>query len=190
MQDPESASDLLRAWGAGNVEAGERLIPVVYKELKRRAGAYMRRERPEHSLQPTALVHEAYLRLLGQEAVAWQNRAHFFGIASEMMRRILVDHARERLASKRGGGRVRIELTDTIAGRGPLDIEVLLLHQALEELALLDPRQAQIVVHRYFGGMSERETAESLSLSRATVTREWQMAKAWLFRRLTRGRAR
>jgi RNA polymerase sigma-70 factor (ECF subfamily) len=188
MTEPESVSDLLRAWGAGDEEAGNRLMPLVYRDLKRRAGAYMGQERPDHTLQPTALVHEAYARLLGQEHVAWKNRAHFFGIASQMMRRVLIDHAREHLAAKRGGDVVRVELDDKIEGGGQIDVEMLMLDQALKELARLDPRQAQIVEMRYFGGMSEEEVAEALSLSRATITREWQTARAWLFRRLTHGR--
>jgi RNA polymerase sigma factor (TIGR02999 family) len=188
MPEPESVSDLLRAWGAGDQTARDRLIPVVYRELKRRAGAYMGHERKEHTLQPTALVNEVYLRLLDQHAVDWKNRAHFFGISSQLMRRVLVDHAREHLAAKRGGHLVRVELGDDVDASDGIDVEVLMLHEALEELARVDPRQAQIVEMKYFGGMTEQEIGEALSLSRATITREWQTAKAWLFRRLTRGR--
>ena len=187
VPEPESVSDLLRAWGAGSEEARDRLIPVVYRELKRRAGAYMGHERKDHTLQPTALVNEVYLRLLGQQKVDWKNRAHFFGISSQLMRRVLVDHAREHLAAKRGGQLVRVELEDDVEGANRIEVELLMLHQALEDLARLDPRQAQIVEMKYFGGMTEQEVAEALSLSRATVTREWQTAKAWLFGRLTRG---
>jgi RNA polymerase sigma factor (TIGR02999 family) len=181
----EAVSDLLRSWGRGNLQARDDLLPLVYRELKRRAAAYLRRERRDHTLQPTALVHEAYLRLIGQDRVAWQNRAQFFCIAAQMMRRILIDHAREHQAAKRPGAGLRVALDDQVGASQPLDCEVLLLDQALEELAQLDERQAQIVELRYFGGMSEQEVATVLSLSRATVTREWQTARAWMFRRMT-----
>jgi RNA polymerase sigma factor (TIGR02999 family) len=181
----EAVSDLLRSWGRGNLQARDDLLPLVYRELKRRAAAYLRRERRDHTLQPTALVHEAYLRLIGQDRVAWQNRAHFFCIAAQMMRRILIDHAREHQAAKRPGAGLRVALDDQVGASRPLDCEVLLLDQALEELGQLDERQAQIVELRYFGGMSEQEVATVLSLSRATVTREWQTARAWMFRRMT-----
>ena len=181
----ETVTDLLQSWGRGDVSARDQLLPLVYRELKRRAAGYLRRERRSHTLQPTALVHEAYLRLAGQKRVAWQNRAHFFGIAAQIMRRILIDHARERLAAKRPEAAVRVLLDEGIGASHPIDCEVLLLNQALEELSRLDPRQAQIVELRYFGGMTEQEVAIVLSLSRATVTREWQTARAWLFRRIT-----
>jgi len=188
---PEAVSDLLRSWRRGNVQARDDLLPLVYRELKRRAAAYLRHERRDHTLQPTALVHEAYVRLIGQERVAWQNRDHFFGIAAQMMRRILVDHAREHQAMKRPGVGLRLALDERVGSTMPVDCEVLLLDQALEALTRVDGRQAQIVELRYFGGMSEPEVARVLSLSRATVTREWQMARAWLYRRMTKqvGRA-
>ena len=186
MASPEPVSELLRSWGRGNLQARDELLSLVYLELKRRAGAYLRRERQDHTLQPTALVHEAYLRLIGQERVAWQNRAQFFGIAAQMMRRILIDHAREHQAAKRPGAGLRVALDDRVGASPPVDCEMLLLDQALEELARLDERQAQIVELRYFGGMSEREVAAVMSLSRATVTREWQTARAWLYRRMTK----
>ena len=182
-------SRLLRAWGQGDLNAREELVPLVYQELRRRAAAYLRRERADYTLQPTALVHEAYLRLLGQQRVAWQNRAHFFGIAAQMMRRILVDHARKHRAAKRPGAALKVALDDHIGAVPPLDCELLLIDQALTELARLDPRQVQIVELRYFGGLSEREVAVALSVSRATVTRDWQTARAWLYRRLTTGRS-
>lgn len=185
---PGEVSALLRAWGRGNPQAREDLVPLVYRELKRRAGAYLRSERPDHTLQPTALVHEAYLRLIGQDRVAWQNRAHFFGIASQMMRRILVDHARERHAAKRPGAGVKVTLGDQVGAVLPPDCELLMLDQALDELALNQPRQAHIVELRYFGGLSEDEVAQVLSVSRATVTRDWQTARAWLYRRMTQGK--
>jgi RNA polymerase sigma factor (TIGR02999 family) len=180
-------SDLLQAWGRGDLEARDALFPQVYRELRRLAAAYLRRERPDHTLAPTALVHEAYLRLVGQRRLTWQNRAHFFGVAAQMMRRALVDHARERQAAKRGGADVRVALDEAIAAVEPKDCDLLLLDQALSDLSACDPRLAQVVELRYFGGLSEQEVAVVLSLSRATVTREWQTARAWLFRRLTTG---
>ena len=185
---PDAVSSLLRAWGRGNLQARDELVPLVYSELRRRAAAYLRRERADHTLQPTALVHEAYLRLIGQERVAWQNRAQFFGIAAQMMRRILVDHAREHQAAKRSGTVWKVPFDDRIGAAQPRECELLLLDQALTELARLDPRQAQVVELRYFGGLAEHEVAAVLSLSRATVTREWQTARAWLYRRMTTGR--
>ena len=179
-------SQLLQAWGRGNVRAGEDLMPIVYRELRRRAAAYLRGERRDHTLQPTALVHEAYVRLVGKERITWQNRAHFFGVASQMMRRILVDHARGHRAAKRPGAGVRVTLDDHIGAADPPDCEILLLDSALTDLSQIDPRQAHIVELRYFGGLSEQEVATLLSISRATVTREWQTARAWMYRRMTR----
>jgi RNA polymerase sigma factor (TIGR02999 family) len=184
----KTVSQLLRAWGDGDLQAREDLIPLVQQELRTRAAAYLRRERRDHTLQPTALVNEAYIRLLGQQRVTWLNRAQFFGVASQMMRRILVDHARERQAAKRAGG-VRVTLDDAMRSAPPVDCEVLLLDEALRELAALDERQAHIVDLKYFGGLSEAEIAAVLSLSRATITREWQSARAWLYRRVTHGRS-
>lgn len=181
------ATGLLRAWGAGDRAALEQLIPLVHDELRRLARRYMGRERAGHTLQPTALVNEAYLRLIDQRAVTWQNRAHFFGVAAQMMRRILVDHARERQRSKRQGGSIRVALDEEVAVSQPPDSEVLALDRALDELSQLDPRQGQIVELRYFGGLSEQEVAAVLSLSRATISREWQTARAWLYRRMTTG---
>ena len=178
-------SDLLRAWGRGDLQARDELVPLVYRELRRRAAAYLRRERADHTLQPTALVHEAYMRLIGQQRVVWQNRAHFFGVAAQMMRRILVDYARERQAAKRPGAALKVALDDHIGAVEPRAFELLAIDRALTELARLDPRQVRIVELRYFAGMSEQEVAHALSLSRATVTREWQTARAWLYRRVT-----
>jgi RNA polymerase sigma factor (TIGR02999 family) len=185
-----AVSQLLHAWGRGDLQARDDLVPLVYRELKRMAAAYLRRERLDHTLQPTALVHEAYVRLIGQERVDWQNRAHFFAIAAQMMRRILVDHARQHQAAKRPGVTLKVALDDEMGADQPCDCELLLLDQALEELTRIDPRQAQIVELRYFGGLSEQEAAAVLSLSRTTVTREWQTARAWLYRRMTNGRTR
>ena len=185
-QEPAGpATELLLAWSRGDAAAGEALMPLVYHELRRRAAAYLRQERPGHTLQPTALVHEAYVRLVGQTRMTWQNRAQFFGVAARMMRRVLVDHARERLAAKRPGG-IRVTLDEHLQATEPEYCEVLMLHRALQQLAALDARQAEIVELKYFGGLSEREIADLLSLSRATVTREWQSARAWMFRRLTK----
>jgi RNA polymerase sigma factor (TIGR02999 family) len=180
-------SDLLRAWGKGDAQAGEELVPLVYRELRRRAAAYLRSERADHTLQPTALVHEAYVRLFGQDKITWQNRAQFFGVAARMMRRVLVDHSRRQHAAKRPSAGVKVVLDDRVGSTSPLDCELMLLDQALTELASVAPRQAQIVELRYFGGMSEHEVASVLDLSRATVTREWQAARVWLYRRMTKG---
>lgn len=184
--EPGGVSDLLRAWGQGDARAGEDLMPLVYRELRRRAGAYLRDERRDHTLQPTALVHEAYVKLVGQDRVTWQNRAQFFGVAAQMMRRILVDHARRHHAAKRPGAGAKVTLDDRIGAAKPFDCEILLLDEALRELAGVDAREAEIVELRYFGGLSEAEVATLLSISRATVTREWQAARTWLYRRMTR----
>ena len=183
-----AVTQLLRAWGQGDLQARDELLPLVYRELKRRASGYLRHERPDHTLQPTALVHEAYVRLVGQDRVSWQNRNHFFGIAAQMMRRVLVDHARALRAAKRPGAAVKVTLDEGVAAVAPRDCELLLLDDALRELAVIDPRQARIVELRYFGGLSEQDVADILSLSRTTVTREWQTARAWLYRRMTAGR--
>lgn len=186
--EPDRISHLLQQWAGGDAQAREDLVPLVYRELRRRAAACLRRERRDHTLQPTALVNEAYVRLMGQERVTWINRAQFFGVAAQAMRRILVDHARERAAAKRPGG-PRVTLDEGMRSVPPIECEVLMLDTALEELALIDERQARIVEMKYFGGLSEAEVAAILSLSRATITREWQSARAWLYRRLTTGRA-
>jgi RNA polymerase sigma-70 factor, ECF subfamily len=185
-EPPSVISGYLRAWGDGNLDARDSLLPLVYRELRRRASAYLQSERRDHTLQPTALVHEAYLKLAGQDGMAWQNRAHFFAVAAQIMRRILVDHAREQRSAKRPGSALRVAFDDRFGAERPLDCEILLLDQALQELARLDPRQGQIVEYRYFAGMSEQEVADLLSISRATVTREWRAARAWLYRRMTR----
>ena len=179
---------MLQAWGRGDLQTREDLVPLVYQELRKRASAYLRRERRDHTLQPTALVHEAYIRLMGHDRVMWLNRAQFFGVAAQIMRRILVDHARERQVAKRPGG-VKVTLDEGIAAvRPPLDCELLMLDDALQELGRIDERQARIVELKYFGGLPEEEVAAVLSLSRATISREWQSARAWLYRRMTKGR--
>jgi RNA polymerase sigma factor (TIGR02999 family) len=184
-----AVTGLLRAWGQGDLQAREMLMPLVYKELRRQATVYLRRERADHTLQPTALVHEAYLRLVGQDRVVWQSRGHFYGIAAQMMRRILVDHARGQRRGKRFGAAVKVPLDDRIGAAGPPDVDLLLLDQALDELTAIDIRQGRIVELRYFGGLSESEVADVLEISRSTVTREWQIARGWLYRRVTTGRA-
>ena len=185
--DTARISLLLRQWAGGDLEARDELVPLVHLELRKRAAAYLRRERPNHTLQPTALVNEAYLRLIGQRRVSWVNRAQFFGVAAQIMRRILVDHARDRHAAKRLGG-VRVTLDDGIGAVPPPDCEVLMLDEALRELGRIDERQARIVELKYFAGLSEEEVAAVLSLSRATISREWQSARAWMYRRMTTGR--
>jgi RNA polymerase sigma factor (TIGR02999 family) len=185
--DTSRISHLLQQWGRGDLQAREDLVPLVYQELRKRAAAYLRRERPNHTLQPTALVNEAYMRLIGQQRVTWVNRAQFFAVAAQIMRRILVDHARDRRAAKRPGG-VRVTLDDGIGAVAPPDCEVLMLDEALDDLRRLDERQARIVELKYFGGLSEEEVGAVLSLSRATITREWQSARAWMYRRMTKGR--
>ena len=177
---------LLLAWGRGDQSDADRLVAAVYDELHRQAGRAMRREGGEHTLQATALVHESYLRLVDQRRVEWRNRAHFFAIASTVMRRILVDHARARLTAKRGGGVVPLSLAGAERGgeHGTDDFDLLALHEALERLAALDAGQARLVELRYFGGLTIEETAEALDVSPATVKREWALARAWLRREL------
>jgi RNA polymerase sigma factor (TIGR02999 family) len=176
---------LLHAWGGGDVGARDRLFSLVYDDLRRRAAGHLRRERPDHSLQPADLVNEAYLRLTEQHRIAWQNRSQFFGVASQMMRRILVDRARAHQASKRAGAWLSVTLDDGIAASPARSCEVLALDRALSELSGIDPRQGLLVELRYFGGLSLEETASLLEISPTTVKREWRIAKAWLYRRLS-----
>jgi RNA polymerase sigma-70 factor (ECF subfamily) len=178
---------LLRAWGRGDVQARDDLFRLVHQDLRARAASYLRRERRDHTLQPTALIHESYLRLVDQDPVGWQNHAHFLAIAAKMMRRVLVDHARRRNAAKRPADSLRVALDDQTGTVAPVACEVLALHAALDQLERLDERQARIVELRYFAGMSEDEIAAALGVSRSSVTRDWQMARAWLFRHLTIG---
>ncbi len=183
----ESRSDVtatLLEMSAGDGAAAERLLPLVYDELRRVAAGYLRRERPDHTLQPTALVHEAYLRLIDQTRVDWKNRAHFCAVASDMMRRILVDHARKHQAVKRGGGETRISLDEAVSFPREAEIDVLAVDEALLDLARLDPQQGRLVELRFFGGLTLDETAEVMGLSRSTVQREWNMAKAWLYNQI------
>jgi RNA polymerase sigma factor (TIGR02999 family) len=173
-------SELLSALASGSPTAAEKLMPLVYSELKRVARAYMRRERPGHTLQTTALVHEAYLRLIRQENVRWHGRSHFFGIAAQLMRRILIDHARGHLREKRGGAVVALHLDEALVFSPEHSQELVRLDEALDRLAKLDPRQSRIVELRFFGGLSVEETAEYLGISPKTVKRDWAVAKAWL----------
>jgi len=180
-------TELLRDWGEGNMQAMDKLLPLVYDDLRRSATLYLRRERPDHTLQPTALVNEAYLRLVDQRNVVWKNRGHFLAIAAQAMRRILVDHARSRNRQKRGGSVEDSPLEHTMVGPSLEDeVDVIALDEALSRLAILDARQERLVELRYFVGLSLEEAAEVLDISRATATREWMSAKVWLFRELTR----
>jgi RNA polymerase sigma factor (TIGR02999 family) len=176
---------LLVEWGNGDRQALEKLTPLVYQELKRLAARYLRRERQEHTLQSTALVHEAWLRLIDQNHVHWQNRAQFFGIAAEMIRRILIDHARNRRAAKRGDGAIKLSLDDALATPDRRDFDLVALDDALGDLSKLDPKQGKLVELRFFAGLSIEESAEVLGVSPATVKREWAVAKAWLYRELS-----
>jgi RNA polymerase sigma-70 factor, ECF subfamily len=184
---PEDVTRLLEAVRAGEQGALDRLLPLVYDELHRIAARYARRERTDHTLQPTALVNEAYLRLADHADKAWQNRAHFLAVAAQTMRHILVDYARARRAGKRGGALARVTLEDALAAAPERDVDLLALDGALERLAALDPQLARLVELRYFGGLTIRETAEVLRVSPKTVEREWDAAKLWLRRELCGG---
>ena len=174
----------LVAWSNGDPEALEGLMQLVYNELRRLANHYLRSERSNHTLQPTALVHEAYLRLTGQNQVHWQNRAHFFGVAAQMMRRVLVDHARANCRVKRGGAAYKLSFDDAIDLFQSQDEQIVELDEALTRLRQIDSRKGEVVELRYFGGMSVEETAEILGISCNTVIRDWNMAKAWLYQEL------
>lgn len=180
---PKDVTQLLIRLTDGNTQALDELLPLIYDELRSLANRYLRRERSDHTLQPTALVHEAYLKLIDQKHVRWQNRAHFFGVAANMMRRILVDHARRHTADKRGGEAEKMPLEEEIlvVASDNKSVELLALDEALENLTKIDPQKARIVEMRYFGGLSVEETAEVLGVSPVTVKRQWRMAKAWLY---------
>lgn len=184
--DPGEVTQLLESWRDGDDSAFDRLLPLVYRDLHRTAGAYLRRERPDHTLQATDLVHEAYLRLAGARTLETKDRSHFFSVAARAMRRILVDHARSQHKEKRVGAHRRLPLEEGALVTKGTPSEVLAIHEALDELAEDFPRQAKLVELRFFGGFSEREAAEILKLSRATLTRDWRFAKVWLGRRLTK----
>ena len=183
----EDVTALLVAWNRGDPAANSRLMSLVYDDLRRVARRRLRAERVDHSLAPTALVHETYVRLIDLRRVAWQNRAQFFAIAARLMRQILVDHARAHTAEKRGGQALKVPLADNAAATGPRDVELLDLDAALDKLEVLDARLSELVTVRFFGGLSVEEAAEALGVSAATVKRDWSRARAWLFREL-RGR--
>jgi RNA polymerase sigma factor (TIGR02999 family) len=192
MKDPgehSGATALLIASGAGDVVARDRMLPLIYDELRHLAADYLRRERPGHTLQPTALVHEAYVRMIDQRHVDWSNRAQFIGLAAVMMRRILVNHARDRIAAKRGGSAERVPLTIVAEQLGAPEVDLLGLHDALDRLAALDARKCQVVELKFFGGLTMDEIAATVGVSRATVEREWTFSRAWLYREVTDGSA-
>jgi RNA polymerase sigma factor (TIGR02999 family) len=182
-------TELLLAWRSGDRRALDRLTPLVYDELRRIARSQLRREKSRHTLQTTGLVHEAYLRLVNHDRISWRDRLHFFGAAAGVMRRVLVDQARERLASKRGGGGVPLSL-DAAPAIPDRQVDLLAIHECLDQLSLLDERQARIVELRFFGGLSIEETAELMGTSPMTVKREWAVARAWLFRQMSDSRTR
>jgi len=184
----ESITQLLERWSSGDTKALDRLMPLVYDELRRLAASYLRRERREHTLQPTALVNEVFLKFFDQRSMTWRNRAQFFGVAAQLMRRILVDHARAHYSTKRGGDRFCISLKNVAAFGAEPDADLLALHDLLNRLEEIDPAQGRIVELRFFGGLTIKETAEVMNISHATVEREWRTAKAFLKRELTRTR--
>ena len=184
---PEDLTKMLIEWGGGDRDALDRLMPIVYDELRRIARRHFRRERPDNTLQPTALVNEVYIRLVDQSGVNWQSRAHFFGIAARIMRQIMVDRARARNAAKRGGGDYKLDLTDVSdVPDKSRHLDLLALDRALDGLASFDPQQSRIVELRFFGGLSIEETAEVMGISPATVKREWALGRSWLFRELSK----
>ena len=182
----DEITNVLRAWGSGDAEALNRLTPVVYDELKRIAAGYMRREGPDNSLQPTALVHEAYLKLVDARFMEWQDRAHFFAVAARIMRRILVDAARSKDAGKRGGGAIRVDIQESIDGMPLRNDQMIRLDDALNALARFDARKADVVELRFFGGLSVEETAQVLKISPQSVMRDWKLARSWLAREMER----
>ena len=183
--EPQRLTQLLVAWSDGDQKALDELFPLVYEELRQMARRQMRRERPGHTLRTTALVNDAYLRLVDQRVVRWQNRAHFFAIAAQMMRRILVDHARAKRYEKRGGGAVHVPIEEAAVLAHGKEAEIIALDEALHALAEIDPRRARVVELRYFGGLSNEEIGEVLKVSPNTVTRDWNMARAWLYQELS-----
>lgn len=183
---PQDISLVLKAWSGGDHEAADKLMPLVYDELRKVAAQYLRKERPDHTLQPTALVNEAYLKLVDITHVDWQDRAHFFAVASQVMRHILVDYARAKATDKRGGAIQKLALDEAISFSNEQDIDLLALDDALKQLAAFDEQQSRIVEMRFFGGLSVEETAVVLGISPATVKREWALAKAWLYRKIAK----
>ena len=184
MASKNDVTELLRLWRNGDEQALEKLTPLVYDELHRLAHGYIRRERPGHTLQTTALLNEAYVRLVEQPDVAWQNRAHFFGVAAQVMRHVLVDYARQHLAAKRGGDFQKLDLDMSFIVSKEQATELVALEEALHVLSELYPRRSRVVELRYFGGLNNKEASEFLNVSEATIERDWRFAKAWLFREL------
>jgi len=184
MPPPKDVTQLLVDWSGGNKDAMDQLLPLVYDELRRLANHYLAHERPDHTLQPTALVHEAYLRLVATRNRAFRSRAYFFGVASQLMRRVLVDHARKHKAAIRGGGGAKLSLDEAIGLPDKQDLDLVKLDDALNTLAAIDPRQSRIVELKFFGGLSVEETAEILGVSVATIKRDWSWARTWLYREL------
>jgi RNA polymerase sigma factor (TIGR02999 family) len=182
----ENLTQLLTDWSNGDAQALEKLIPLVYRDLHRLAQRYLRSESPGHTLQSTALVHEAYLRLIDQRKTRWQNRAHFFGISAQLIRRILVDHARARKAGKRGGDAAKIQIDESVATPEQQNLDLVVLDDCLKALGEIDPQQARVVELRYFAGLTVEETAEVMHLSPTTVKREWRLARAWLYREIAK----
>ncbi|HXI90958.1 MAG TPA: sigma-70 family RNA polymerase sigma factor [Blastocatellia bacterium] len=183
---PGTITRLLVDWRDGDKAALDRLVPLVYRELRRLAGYYMRRQRAHHTLQTSALINEAYLRLIDHKNMRWENRAHFYAVAAQAMRRILVDHARSRGYAKRGGGALKVSFDEAVIGAEERGAELIALDDALQDLAELDPRKSQVVELRYFGGLSVEETAEVIGVSSVTVMREWRSAKGWLLKAITK----
>lgn len=184
---PGTISKLLIDWRDGDATALDRLVPLVYRELRRLAGYYMRRQRADHTLQTSALINEAYLRLIDHKNMRWENRAHFYAVAAQAMRRILVDHARSRGYAKRGGGALKVSFDEAVIGAQERGAELIALDDALKDLAAIDPRKAQVVELRYFGGLSVDETAEVIGVSSVTIMREWRSAKGWLLKAISKG---
>ncbi|MDM7920712.1 MAG: sigma-70 family RNA polymerase sigma factor [Pyrinomonadaceae bacterium] len=188
MQNERTAeiTQILQDWNSGNEDAKERLVPFVYDELKRQARILMSRERPNHTLQPTALVHEAFMRIAKQTGIEWQNRSHFYGITSRLMRQILVDHARTHAADKRGSNAIHFSVDDVDIPIEERADSILIVDQVLDRLSAIDEHQAKVVEMRFFGGLNNAEIAEALGISERSVVREWGSARLWLFRELTR----
>ena len=182
---PAEVTELLRRWSGGDVAARESLVPLVYDELRRLARYYLASQRSDHTLQSTAIVHEAYLRLAGRANVQWENRSHFFAVAAQLMRRILVDHARKRNAAKRGGAQLTLLVDEAVEPSSQRELDLVALDDALKALAELDERQSRIVELRFFGGLSIEDTSRLLEISPATVKREWSTARAWLYEEIS-----
>ena len=185
VNSANQVTQLLVSWGNGDQQSLESLIPLVYDELRRQARRYLRRERPDHTLQSSALVHEVYVRLIDQRQANWHNRSQFFGVAAQLMRRILVDHARSRGAVKRGAGVTKLAIAEEVAAIEMQNVDLIALDTSLTKLEQIDPQQCRIVELRFFSGLSIEDTADALSISPATVKRDWAMAKAWLYREMS-----